>query len=885
MIGQKLLHYEIVEKLGEGGMGVVYKARDTHLDRFVAIKVLPPEKVADTGRKARFVQEAKAASALNHPNIVHVYDISSDGGVDFIAMEYVAGKTLDQLIPRKGMPLNQALKCGVQIADALSRAHAAGIIHRDLKPGNVMVTGDGLVKVLDFGLAKLTESAPHGENEPTRTLKPATEEGVILGTVAYMSPEQAQGKPVDVRTDIFSFGSLLYEMLTGRRAFHGDTKISTLAAVINLEPAAVAAQTPHDLEKIVTRCLRKDPERRFQHMDDIRVALEELKEESDSRILAPAPRPVPGRRRRLLWAAAALAALLAAGGAWYLRQPNPAAPLKVVPLTSFSGIERHPALSPDGKQIAFSWNGEKEDNFDIYIKLVDAGAPLRLTTHPAEDSHPVWSPDGRFIGFTRSGADRGYFVIPALGGAERKLADIPKFPLRGPTPAMNWTPDGKSVVIVDTSSAPASLALLSLGTGEKRKLISPEANSYGDAQPVFSPDGRWLAFVRVQGTAVSDVYRIAYPPGSAGEAQPQRVSFGNWYVGGLAWTPDSREIIFASNREGASTLWRVPASGSRAPERVESAGQGAFFPSVARTPGGALRLAYQYSYGDYNIWRLAIGEAPGAGGPATPVGGSPTRLIASTRVEAQAAYSPDGKAIAFVSDRSGSFEIWTCNADGSNTAQLTSFGGPATAAPRFSPDGRQIVFASRPGGNTDVYIIGAQGGSPRRLTTEPSEDHTPRWSNDGKWIYFCSNRTGRHEVWKTPAGAPSGPAAKATQVTTKGGFRSQESRDGQFLYFTKFTEPDLWRMPAQGGEEARVLECPVETPWTMVDRGIYFSDYKSSSLKFHDFGSRRVSTVARVDNLAESAGINPHVSPDGRWLLYTQADQLISDIMLVENFR
>ena len=881
MVGRTISHFEVLDKLGEGGMGVVYKARDTHLDRFVAIKVLPPERVADPERKRRFVQEAKAASALNHPNIITIHDITQESGIDFIVMELVPGKTLDELIPRRGMGLNKALKVAVQVADALAAAHAAGIIHRDLKPGNVMVTEDGRVKVLDFGLAKLTETTALGEDEPTRTLRPATEEGAILGTVAYMSPEQAQGKPVDARSDIFALGSLLYEMVTGRRAFHGDTKISTLAAIINQEPAPLATETPRDLEKIITRCLRKDPERRFQHMSDARVALLELKEDTDSGKLAPAPPPVRRRRRRLLRAATALAALLAACWAWYFLRPKPAASLKVVPVTSFSGIERYPALSPDGKQIAFSWNGEKEDNFDIYVKLVDAGTPLRLTTHPASDFHPVWSPDGRFIGFTRSGADRGYFMIPALGGPERKLADISKFPPRGPTPAMNWTPDGKSVVIVDTSSAPAYLALLSLDTGEQRKLVSPEANSYGDHQPVSSPDGRWLAFVRVQGTAVSDLYRIAYPPGSAGEAQLQRVTFGNWWVGGIAWTPDSREIIFASSREGDSTLWRVPASGSRAPQRVESTGQGAFFPSVARAPDGALRLAYQYSSTDYNIWRLAIEEVSGTGGPATPVGRSPARLIASTRKEAQAAYSPDGKSIAFVSDRSGSFEIWTCNADGSNPAQLTAFDGPAATAPRFSPDGRQIVFASRPGGNTDLYIVSAQGGSPRRLTTEPSEDHTARWSGDGKWIYFCSNRTGRHEVWKTPAGG----TARATQVTTKGGWRSQESHDGQFLYFTKFTEPDLWRIPAQGGEETRVLECPLETPWTLVDRGIYFADYKSNSLKFFDFGSRRVSTVARVEKLARGAAPHLPVSPDGRWLLYTQEDQFISDIMLVENFR
>jgi len=232
MIGQKLLHYEIVEKLGEGGMGVVYKARDTRLDRFVALKFLPAEKIADAERKARFVQEAKSASALNHPNIITIHDI----GENFIAMEYVAGKTLDQITPRRGMRLGDALKIAVQIADALTKAHAAGIVHRDLKPGNIMVDGDGRVKVLDFGLAKLTETAL-GEDEATRTMKPHTEEGTIVGTAAYMSPEQAQGKLVDARSDIFSFGSVLYEMVTGARAFRGDSRMSTLAAVLQSEPA------------------------------------------------------------------------------------------------------------------------------------------------------------------------------------------------------------------------------------------------------------------------------------------------------------------------------------------------------------------------------------------------------------------------------------------------------------------------------------------------------------------------------------------------------------------------------------------------------------------------------------------------------------------------
>ena len=236
MIGQTISHYKILDKLGEGGMGLVYKARDTHLDRFVAIKVLPPEKVADPDRKKRFVQEAKAASALNHPNIITIHDIDQSEGIDFIAMEYVDGRTLDELIGRKGMKLSEVLKISIQMADALAAAHEAGIVHRDLKPGNVMVMGKGQVKVLDFGLAKLTEKILTGEVEATLTENPATEEGKIVGTVAYMSPEQAEGKKLDARSDIFSFGSVLYEMVTGRRAFQGDTKASTIAAVLKEEP-------------------------------------------------------------------------------------------------------------------------------------------------------------------------------------------------------------------------------------------------------------------------------------------------------------------------------------------------------------------------------------------------------------------------------------------------------------------------------------------------------------------------------------------------------------------------------------------------------------------------------------------------------------------------
>src|SRR5215469_6173605 len=283
MTGKLLAHFEITAKLGEGGMGVVYEALDRHLDRRVALKVLPPEKVTNRARKQRFIQEAKAASALNHPNIITIYDISVADGVDYIAMELVPGRTLEDLLARRRLKLPEILKYAVQIADALAAAHGAGIVHRDLKPANIMVTDSGLVKVLDFGLAKLTESVST-EDDETRTARAVTEEGTVVGTVSYMSPEQAEGKKVDARSDIFSFGLVLYEMLSGKRAFRAETRMATLAAILNSEPVPlveVVPGVPKELERIVTRCLRKDLARRSQSIAEVKLEMEELIEESE----------------------------------------------------------------------------------------------------------------------------------------------------------------------------------------------------------------------------------------------------------------------------------------------------------------------------------------------------------------------------------------------------------------------------------------------------------------------------------------------------------------------------------------------------------------------------------------------------------------------------
>ena len=391
MIGQTIAHYQIREKLGEGGMGVVYAALDTHLNRKVAVKVLRPEAMTDPERKKRFVREAQAASALNHPGIITVHDIDTEQiegrAVDYMVMEYIEGKTLDRAGLR-GARLGELLRCAAQIADALAAAHEAGIVHRDLKPANIMVTERGQVKVLDFGLAKLTEAAEGDALGPTQSMAPEqvvrTEEGHIIGTFAYMSPEQAEGKKIDARSDIFSFGSVLYELFGGKRPFEGNTRMATLSAVLSQEPKPlreVAPEAPPELEKIVARCLRKDPDRRFHHMVDVKLALEELREDWESGKTAQgaaAARPAGSRKLAIGIAAGILLAVAAAGVAWFAARSRPASEaLALRQLTFDSGLTTDPAISPDGKLVAFASDRSGEGNLDIWLQ--QAAAPLPAT--------------------------------------------------------------------------------------------------------------------------------------------------------------------------------------------------------------------------------------------------------------------------------------------------------------------------------------------------------------------------------------------------------------------------------------------------------------------------------------------------------------------------
>jgi eukaryotic-like serine/threonine-protein kinase len=877
--GRTVGHYQILSELGQGGMGKVYQARDSLLGRTVALKVLPPELVNDQERKRRLLREAKAASALNHPNIVVVYDILNEDGIDFVVMEYVEGQTLAQLLSGRKLSLDETLKYAIQVCSALASAHAAGVVHRDLKPGNIMVNGQGVVKVLDFGLAKrITTGLVGSGTDGTSTETLGTEAGMIVGTVSYMSPEQAEGKPVDARSDIFSLGTLLYELLTGRQPFQADSHLATLTAILREDPkppSQLVRGIPKELDPVLERCLRKDQERRFQSAADLRVVLqdlhEQLRREKPGVIAAPPA-------RRWLWAGVAAAALAGLGMAlWLARSPEPGAPssFRIVPLTSYPGMELYPSFSPDGRQVAFSWNGENQDNFDIYIKQVGTESRLRLTSHPGRDFSPSWSPDGRWIAFLRQDNDFKFaaFIISTVGGRERRLGEFRRPQLGMPWPTLAWSPDSQWLAVPDqpTGQGPHGLFLVSVETGEKRRLTSCPTLNLADYAPAFSPDGQSLAFARFIAAAVSDLYLLALSRELSPTAEPTRLTFENRHSTYPAWTTDGSELVFVSGGQHHYGLWKVPVSGRTRPEPLPLGGGGVHLVSPALSRQGD--LAFVQRIFDPNIWRIQISRSDHKAGSAAA-------FISSSFVDHFPQFSPDGQKIAFASYRSGHSEIWVCDGDGSNAFQLTSFSGEDSTGPCWSPDGRQIAFAANQEGQVELYVIGAEGGKARRLTIHPAADRAPSWSRDGKWIYFDSNRTGQRQVWKMPA-----QRGDAVQVTKNGGSIPIESPDGLHTYFLKPEEPvsSLWRISADG-VETQVLDSVFAVNYAVVKDGIYFIPASREERFAIDFLSFSKGMRSQLASITKPVQWGFSVSPDERWILYTQTDHLASDLMLVENF-
>ena len=830
--------YEIRRAIGAGGMGQVFEGRDSRLGRSVAIKICAAEFAS------RFAVEAQAISALNHPNICTLYDV----GPNYLVMELVEGPTLAERIKRGSLGFEEALGIARQIADALEAAHERGIVHRDLKPANIKIRPDGRVKVLDFGLARVLEArAAAGETTET-----ATKSGVILGTPRYMAPEQARGQAADQRADIWAFGVVVWEMVTGQAPFAGRTVPDTISEVLSKEPAWERA--PAEWRKLLNKCLAKDPRQRLRNIGDALALVEE----------SAAGR---SKRRAIPWVAA-LVLLVALGCAayWFLRESRtPQEALQAMPLTAYPGSELYPSFSPDGNQVTFSWNGEKQDNFDIYVKLIASGRPLRLTTDPAPDIAPEWSPDGASISFVRiASGKRKIMLIPALGGPERELAES-QFTSGDPTSA-KWSPDGRwlAVPVRDSAEKPIALWLVSIESGEKRQLTRPPAGNLGDNYGTFSPDGRALAFVRYAAYRSGDLYVLRLAGDLSAKGEPRRLTKDNRLVNGIAWTADGREIVFSSDRSGTQALWRVATSGSRGLRRM-SIGENGSFPSISQQGN---RLVYSQLISNTTIWHVNPSDQREP----------PTQLIASTRTEENAQYSPDGRRIVFSSNRSGNTEIWVCDADGSDPVQVVAMGFSASA--QWSPDSRRIAFDSNVEGNYQIYAVSAQGGRPQRMTRSAANDARPSWSHDGKWIYFESNRAGGQswQVWKMPAGG-----GEPVQITKQGGYNPLESADGRTIYYTKReTGPSpLCKVPAEGGDETQVLDAVAGRAFALAASGLYF--ISQARLQYHDFSTGITKPIRALEKPAGNWLLS--VSPDERWLLYTQFDQRGGDLIRVDNFR
>jgi Tol biopolymer transport system component/DNA-binding winged helix-turn-helix (wHTH) protein len=579
----------------------------------------------------------------------------------------------------------------------------------------------------------------------------------------------------------------------------------------------------------------------------------------------------PEREGRWRWSLLALVVLiLGIGGIWFywLKRASSNVPAqKTVPLVSYLGNECCPTFSPDGNQVAFSWNGPKQDNYDIYVKLIGMENAVRLTNDPARDECPAWSPDGRYIAFLRwlSGNKVGVFLVSPIGGPDRKLAETDS------VGGLSWFPDGKWLAVCDLKS----LYLLSVETGEKRRLthLPATAGSY-DATPSFSPDGRYLAFSRSVSYGHSEIYLLALSDNLAPKGEPKQITFQHQLSDSPAWTANGREIIYSS---GASSipgqgLWRIPVSGGGSPQPLFMSAQ-VGTPAISRQGN---RLAYTRGSIDINIWRL---DVPGANRKAT----EPISLISSTYSDDSPQYSPDGKRVVFCSERSGTLEVWMCGSDGSHAVQLTSLGATITGSPRWSPDGQRIVFDSNIEGQFELYQIDANGGRPRRLTKHPANDAVASYSRDGRWVYFTSDRTGRWEIWKVPA-----TGGQAVQVTRNGGYFAFESHDGGFVYYTK--DPNtltatLWRIPVGGGDEVEILKSVIPYGFALTNKGIYFeqpNSNESTSVQFLSFATGKVTIIASI---RRPGYLGLSVSPDELYLLYTQVDQTGSDLMLVENFR
>jgi len=893
--GARLGPYEIITAIGAGGMGEVFRARDTRLDRDVAIKVLPAEVAQDQERLARFEREAKLLASLNHPNIAHVYGFESaalanESTAHFLAMELVDGEDLAERLKRGAIAVDESIAIAKQIAEGLEEAHERGIVHRDLKPANVKVTPDGKVKILDFGLAKALEtsaagaapgSAPSQLSHSPTISRHMTEAGMIMGTAAYMSPEQARGKPVDKRADTWAFGVVLFEMLTGERLFTGETVSDVLAAVLTREPdlKALPKAAPKGIARLLRHCLARDPRQRLRDMGDARLALSDL---SDGPVDGPVqiPPPTPLRGRALLWSVGFIVGALVVGALdrTLLSRP-PADPPRLASLT-YSGSDSLPTASSDGRMVAFA--STRDGRSRIWIKQLATGEEVALTSGPS-DSNPSFAPDGSTLAFVRGAtAPFTLYKVAAVGGSARRIAD-------NVASGAAWSPDGKRLVMLRASRlgfVADTVVTLAADGGDEREVARVTDSSLGF--PLWRPDGATIGvktFLTINGQAQQSIAEFDLRTGVRRTLYEQaRASV----LGAWCWNGSDAilvtETASQSGRGGDGGLRRFVLGETTATTLISLQA-----PARTMNISGPGRLILDATSPIQNLFSTSIGPR------ADPR--MRTTLTRGESVDRQPVVSPDGTRLAFTSDREGNVDVWELEIESGSLRRLTT-DKAEDWDPAYTPDGKQLLWSSNRGGHYEIWSAAADGGGARQITDDGVDAENATMTRDGRWITYASGNPAKNGIWKIH---PDGTGAT---LLVKGAMSNPEiSPDGAWVAFVDGSrlrvasvedgmDIALIELPLtslSGGLSGGALGLTVGRPrWAPESRTLTWVDFdvetQTTRVMAQDIAlgrdtrsTRRLLLPGAFDDMPESFGF----SPDGRQI-FVSSFRDRSNILMIE---